>query len=247
MAIPFYYNPATNELELTADPSPLRPSLGERFGLNKISTARKTLSPTKSYTEGGRTGFDAGTLVAEEVSVKPSKLKEVAKKYVGKPFTKLIAGATLPGTQIIPETVKAVKEKRLPDYNLTDPNTWVNAAFWNWAVKEWGFDKTVKNFGESLKTLSTGDKLRVRRNLIARGFLSPKAIQFISSKVAWPVAGAMSVYDAYKDYKRTDAGIKKMWEEDPEGMKKQAMEDAEIVKGDTSEMFAMGGIASLIK
>ena len=23
MAIPFYYNPATNELELTADPSPL--------------------------------------------------------------------------------------------------------------------------------------------------------------------------------------------------------------------------------
>ena len=29
-----------------------------------------------------------------------------------------------------------------------------------------------------------------------------------------------------------------MWEEDPEGMEKQAMEDAEIVKGDTSEMFA---------
>ena len=169
--------------------------------------------------------------------------KKVGKYGIARP----IAGITLPGTQIIPETVKAVKEKRLPDYNLTDPNTWVNAAFWNWAVKEWGFDKTVKNFGESLKTLSTGDKLRVRRNLIARGFLSPKAIQFISSKVAWPVAGAMSVYDAYKDYKRTDAGIKKMWEEDPEGMKKQAMEDAEIVKGDTSEMFAEGGIASLIK
>ena len=36
-------------------------------------------------------------------------------------------------------------------------------------------------------------------------------------------------------------------EEDPEGMKKQAMEDAEIVKGDTSEMFAQGGIASLLK
>ena len=51
MAIPFYYNPATNELELTADPSPLRDSLGERFGLNEISIARNTLSPTKSYTE----------------------------------------------------------------------------------------------------------------------------------------------------------------------------------------------------
>ena len=49
MAIPFYYNPATNELELTADPSPLRTSLGKRFGLNEISTARETLSPTKSY------------------------------------------------------------------------------------------------------------------------------------------------------------------------------------------------------
>ena len=50
MAIPFYYNPATNELELTADPSPLRDSLGTRFGLNEISTARKTLSPIKSHT-----------------------------------------------------------------------------------------------------------------------------------------------------------------------------------------------------
>ena len=169
--------------------------------------------------------------------------KKVGKYGIARP----IAGITLPGTQIIPETVKAVKEKRLPDYNLTDPNTWVNAAFWNWAVKEWGFDKTVKNFGESLKHLSKGDKARVFRNVVARAGLSPKALQVIGSRVAWPVAGAMSVYDAYKDYKRTDAGIKKMWEEDPEGMKKQAMEDAEIVKGDTSEMFAMGGIASLIK
>ena len=41
--------------------------------------------------------------------------------------------------------------------------------------------------------------------------------------------------------------LKKRWEEDPEGMKKQAMEDAAIVEGDTSEMFAEGGIASLIK
>jgi len=63
MAIPFYYNPATNELELTADPSPLRDSLGTRFGLNEISIARNTLSPTKSYTEEGRIGFSRGTEV----------------------------------------------------------------------------------------------------------------------------------------------------------------------------------------
>jgi len=44
MALPFYYNPVTNELESTIE------SLGTRFGLNEISTARNTLSPTKSYT-----------------------------------------------------------------------------------------------------------------------------------------------------------------------------------------------------
>ena len=46
MALPFYYNPATNEFESTIQ------SLGTRFGLNEISTARNTLSPTKSYTAG---------------------------------------------------------------------------------------------------------------------------------------------------------------------------------------------------
>jgi ribosomal protein L7Ae-like RNA K-turn-binding protein len=51
MSIPFYINPATGELELTADPSPLRESLGKRFNLNEISTRAKTLSPTKSYTQ----------------------------------------------------------------------------------------------------------------------------------------------------------------------------------------------------
>ena len=48
MAISFYYNPATNEFESTIE------SLGTRFGLNEISTARKTLSPTKSYASIGR-------------------------------------------------------------------------------------------------------------------------------------------------------------------------------------------------
>ena len=38
-------------------------TLGERFGLNEISIARNTLSPTKSYTEEGRIGFSRGTEV----------------------------------------------------------------------------------------------------------------------------------------------------------------------------------------
>jgi len=36
-------------------------TLGERFGLNEISIARNTLSPTKSYTEGGRIELHRGT------------------------------------------------------------------------------------------------------------------------------------------------------------------------------------------
>jgi len=41
-------------------------TLGERFGLNEISIARNTLSPTKSYTEGGRIGFSKGTDAVRE-------------------------------------------------------------------------------------------------------------------------------------------------------------------------------------
>jgi DNA-binding Lrp family transcriptional regulator len=197
-----------------------------------IGTASK-----KGLAQGGRPGFDAGTLVAEEVQVKPNKAWELAKKAGKYGIVKPLAGITLPGTHIIPETVKAVKEERLPDYDLTNPNTWMHAAFWNWAVKEWGFDKTVKNFGESLKNLSTGDKARVFRNVVARAGLSPKAIQFISSRVAWPLTGIMSVHDAYEDY-----------QERKEFLTPERIAEAQEEEFDKEEpMFAMGGIASLIK
>ena len=60
MSIPFYINPATGELELTADPSPLRESLGKRFNLDQISTRAKTLSPTKSYAEKPTYNWEEG-------------------------------------------------------------------------------------------------------------------------------------------------------------------------------------------
>jgi len=212
-------------------------TMGERFGLNEISTRAKTLSPTKSYTEGGRTGFDAGTLVAEEISVKPNKAWELAKKYVGTPVTKVIAGATLPGTQIIPETVKAIKEKRLPDYDLTDPNTWMQAAFWNWAVKEWGVTKTLDQFSKA----NIPGKAKILSHVVARGGLSPKLVKFISSKVAWPATAAASVYDAYKDYQRRKPFIEEQKELIEQGVVKEEEFDKE------APMFATGGIASLIK
>ena len=169
--------------------------------------------------------------MAEEVSVKPSKLKEVAKKYVGKPFTKLIAGATLPGTQIIPETVKAIKEKRLPDYDLTDPNTWMHAAFWNWAVKEWGVTKTLDQFSKA----NIPGKAKILSHVVARAGLSPKVLKVISSRIALPVAGAMSVYDAYKDYQRRKPFIEEQKELIEQGVVKEETFDK------TSPMLAKGG------
>ena len=77
MAIPFYYNPATNELELTADPSPLRTSVGERFGLNEISTRAKPLSPTKSYVDGGRIGL------AKWATADRAKVAKIIEQYIG--------------------------------------------------------------------------------------------------------------------------------------------------------------------
>mgnify|MGYP003135395207 FL=1 len=169
-----------------------------------------------------------------------SKAWDLTKKAGKYGIVRPIAGATLPvvkAGQSIWETKKAIEEKRLPDYDLTNPQTWVNAAFWNWAVKEWGFDKTVDKFGQSLKHLSTGDKARVFRNVVARAGLSPKALQFIGSRVAWPVAGIMSVYDAYKDY-----------QERKEFLTPERIAEAQEEEFDKKEpMFAMGGIASLIK
>jgi len=77
----------------------------------------------KGWTKGEIAGGVTGTAVGTAIANYPKKSWELAKKYVGKPVTKLIAGATLPGTQIIPETYKAIKEKRLPDYDLTSPHT----------------------------------------------------------------------------------------------------------------------------
>ena len=194
-----------------------------------IDRATNTLPNIEANLEAVGLSSKSGTIASKAWDL----TKKVGKYGIARP----IAGITLPGTQIIPETVKAVKEERLPDYDLTNPNTWMHAAFWNWAVKEWGFDKTVKNFGESLKNLSTGDKARVFRNVVARAGLSPKAIQFISSRVAWPLTGIMSVHDAYEDY-----------QERKEFLTPERIAEAQKEEFDKEEpMFAMGGIASLIK
>ena len=61
MALPFYYNPATNEFESTIE------SLGTRFGLNEISTRAKTLSPTNSHTAESILPFQFDEISIEEM------------------------------------------------------------------------------------------------------------------------------------------------------------------------------------
>ena len=203
----------------------------------KIESQPGSEKSVYDFAEGGDVakGLTYGTLGTIAAKY-PQEVWELAKKAVVKP----IAAAALPvvkGVTSAVETGKAIKEKRLPDYDLTNPNTWMHAAFWDWAVKEWGFDQTVKKFGESFWKLSKKDKLRTARNLIARGFLSPKAIQFISSKVAWPLTGIMSVHDAYEDY-----------QERKEFLTPERIAEAQKEEFDKEEpMFAMGGIASLMK
>ena len=215
------------------------------LGLNITSAEAKTLETGNKTQESNLAGNLTAVTAAGTIAAKyPKEVWEGIKKAGKYGIVRPIAGLTLPvvkaGESLV-ETVKAVKEKRLPDYDLTNPETWVNAAFWNWAVKEWGFDKTVDKFGQSLKHLSTGDKARVFRNVVARAGLSPKALQFIGSRVAWPVAGIMSVYDAYKDYQKRKPDIEKQKELIEQGVVKEEEFDKE------EPMFAMGGIASLIK
>jgi hypothetical protein len=61
-------------------------TMGERFGLNEISIARNTLSPTKSYTEGGRIGFLNPGLVTKGIELAPKVSR--AAKYLKDLLTK---------------------------------------------------------------------------------------------------------------------------------------------------------------
>ena len=52
--------------------------------------------------------------------------------------------------------------------------------------------------GGTFKTLSKMDQARVIRNVAARGLLSPKAVKFVSKKIAWPVTAGLAYHDLQK-------------------------------------------------
>ena len=180
-------------------------------GLYKMITPSKadTLKPGDDIQEAGAAETTlgdyikggAGVVTGAAITKYPEKIWEGAKKVGKYGIVKPLAALAIPfwkGVGSIKETVEAVKEKKAPDYDLDNPMTYMGAAFWNWGMKEFGLEKTVKHFGESLKTLSKGDKLRVFRNTIARAGLSPKTVQFISSRLAWPIFGLTSGYKLHQ-------------------------------------------------
>ena len=106
-------------------------TMGERFGLNEISTRAKTLSPIKSYTEGGRIGFEDGSKkgkpfidpkrvklekilselpkgstvdtgkLMDRTGVDSTRMTRLLQKYE-KTLEKIAARKNVPGTPIVP-------------------------------------------------------------------------------------------------------------------------------------------------
>ena len=218
-----------------------------KYGISSAEAAEaQTLETGNQEQEASVMGDVAkgtGAIALGTAIVHPKETGELAKKVLtkaGKILAKPIALTALPfwkAKQVIGETIKSVKEKKLPDYELTDPNTWMHAAFWNWAVKEWGLTKTLDQFSKA----NIPGKAKILSHVVARGGLNPNLVKFISSRVAWPVAGIMSVHDAYKDYQERKPDIEKVKELRKQGVIKEEEFDKE------EPMFAMGGIASLIK
>ena len=124
------------------------------------------------------------------------------------------------------------------EQDATSPHFWMTKAFWANAMDKYGITRTLS----MLKNAPDfPEKSRIARDFVLRAGINPQAVRFISSKVAWPATGAASVYDAYKDYQKRKPDIERVKELREQGVIKEEEFDKE------EPMFAMGGIASLIK
>jgi len=165
----------------------------------------KEPSDKKQEAGAGVFPYDIASAIAEEpvkaatigattaIGAAPKKAWDVA-KWLGKNvLAKPIALTAMPGTQGLWEAGKALWKKELPDMpDMTSPVTWLTPTFWEWGIKTWGFDKTLKNFGKSLSHLSKGDKARVLRNVVARAGLKPQHLLKIRNfSIPWLAATAV--------------------------------------------------------
>jgi len=122
--------------------------------------------------------------------------------------------------------------------DVTSPTFWMTKAFWAGAMDKYGITRT---FSMLKNAPNFPEKARILRDIALRGIvLNPKAVRAVS-KIAWPATAAASVYDAYKDYQERKPDIEKV----KELRKRGVIEEEEFDKDEP--MFAMGGIASLMK
>ena len=191
----------------------------------------------------GRYGFlepieyNSKTGTSNIVQAAKTPIKSVSMK----PFDFIKKG----GTNVLSGVDKVLRPLFVPTVDLaihqdaTSPMFWMTKAFWANAMDKYGITRTYSMLKD---TPDFKGKSKILRDIALRGIVfNPKAVRFISSKVAWPATAAASVYDAYKDYQKRKPDIEKQKELIEQGVIKEEEFDKE------EPMFAMGGIASLIK
>ena len=190
------------------------------------------LEPSDKKQEAGISATDVGkgalATAAGYAVTHPGKVWEGAKK-VGSGVEKAIRPLFVPAVDL------AIHHD---PKDVTSPAFWMTKAFWAGAMDKYGITRTYSMLKNSP---NFPEKARIARDIFLRAGINPAAVRFISSKVAWPATAAASVYDSYKDYQKRKPDIEKQKELIEQGVIKEEEFDKE------EPMFAMGGIASLIK
>ena len=185
----------------------------------------------------GLTYGTLGTIAANY----PKELWEGGKKVLtktGSGFEKIIRPFFVPAVDALLATTDTPLTDKKHHRDVTSPHFWMTKAFWAGAMDKYGITKT---YSMLKNTPDFTGKAKIARDIFLRAGINPAAVRFISSKIAWPATAAASVYDAYKDYQKRKPDVEKQKELIEQGVVKEEEFDKE------EPMFAMGGIASLIK
>ena len=183
----------------------------------------------------------AAPIAAGAAIVEPKQAVEIAKQSgikAGSAFEKIIRPLFVPAVDALLATTDTPITSKEHHRDVTSPGFWMTKAFWASAMDKYVITRT---FSILKNAPNFPEKARILRDIALRGIvLNPKAVRAVS-KIAWPATAAASVYDAYKDYQKRKPDIEKVKELRKQGVIKEEEFDKD------EPMFAMGGIASLIK
>jgi hypothetical protein len=199
--------------------------------------AAEELDPSDKEQEAsvgeGAAAIAAGTIAAKY----PQEIWEGGKKVLtktGSGFEKIIRPLFVPAVDALLATTDTPLTDKKHHRDVTSTHFWLSKAFWANAMDKYGITRTVSMLKN---TPDFKGKAKIARDIFLRAGINPAAVRFISSKIAWPATAAASVYDSYKDY-----------QERKEFLTPERIAEAQKEEFDKEEpMFAMGGIASLIK